>query len=267
MVLKKEISRQIKDLLQKNPQGLNITDIVKEVKINRNTAGRYLENLLVSGQVDIRRFGMAKIYMISQRVPLSAVLSISSEMVVQLDRNLRVIFANDPFLRLIASERENFIGKNIEFTSAAVVFEDLFSDFLENIRQGIEGNEWSGEIVLSAKKVMLFCRIAPTVFDDGRKGVTVILEDVTQRRKDEKTLQESEDRYRKLVEISPDAVFLHQEGKIIYANPATFTLLGATRPDEIIGKSVLDFVSSEFRDIVRKNIQKDLHGQISPSTE
>ena len=79
MVLKKEISLQIKDLLQKNPQGLNITDIVKEVKINRNTAGRYLENLLVSGQVDMRRFGMAKIYMISQRVPLSAVLSVSSE--------------------------------------------------------------------------------------------------------------------------------------------------------------------------------------------
>ena len=86
MVLKKEISDQIKDLLQKNPQGLKIADIVKEIRINRNTAGRYLENLLVSGQVDMRHLGMAKIYKISQRVPLSAVLSISSELVVQLDR-------------------------------------------------------------------------------------------------------------------------------------------------------------------------------------
>ncbi len=77
-------------------------------------------------------------------------------------------------------------------------------------------------------------------------------------------MQESEDRYRKLVEISPDAVFLHREGKIIYANPATFTLLGATHPDEIIGKNVLDFVSPEFRDIVRENIQKDLRGTRYP---
>jgi PAS domain S-box-containing protein len=394
MVLKKEISLQIKDLLQKNPQGLSITDIVKEVKINRNTAGRYLENLLVSGQVDMRRLGMAKIYMISQRVPLSAVLSVSSEMVVQLDRNMRIIFANDPFLRLIGSERENFIGKNIEFTSAAVVFEDPFSEFLENIRQGIEGNEWSGEIVLSAKKAILFCRIAPTVFEDGRKGVTVILDDVTSQREaqqkleeserqfrllaensvdmigrikpdythsyaspaytttlgylpeevigkpghlfihpddvpiveaaesnltpqnssttiifrskhkaghyiwteshvraifDEKTrelseyyaiirdindqktaeeeLRNSEDKYRKLIEISPDSVLLHREGKIIYANPATFRLLHATQSDQIIGKKVLDFISPAFRDLIRKNIQKDLLGQESPWTE
>ena len=39
MGLKKEISDQIKDLLRKNPQGLSITDIVKAVNINRNTAG------------------------------------------------------------------------------------------------------------------------------------------------------------------------------------------------------------------------------------
>ena len=39
MVLKKEIALQIKDLLKENPQGLSITDIVRVVKINRNTPG------------------------------------------------------------------------------------------------------------------------------------------------------------------------------------------------------------------------------------
>ena len=83
MVLKKEISLQIKNLLKEHPQGLRITDIIKKVKINRNTAGRYLENMLVSGQVEMRRFGMAKIYKLTERVPLSALLSISSELVIQ----------------------------------------------------------------------------------------------------------------------------------------------------------------------------------------
>jgi PAS domain-containing protein len=106
MLLKKEITDKIKDLLQKNPQGLSITDIVKEITINRNTAGRYLESLLVSGQVDMRRFGMAKIYMISQRVPLSAVLSISSDLIIQLDSSLRIIFANEPFPALVGTERK-----------------------------------------------------------------------------------------------------------------------------------------------------------------
>ena len=137
MVLKKEISDQIKDLLQKNPQGLKITDIVKDIKINRNTAGRYLENLLVSGQVEMRRLGMAKIYKISQRVPLSAVLSISSELVIQLDSFLRIVFVNEPFCALIGTDSKNLVGKNIEFTPIPLIFDELFVGFIERIREGI----------------------------------------------------------------------------------------------------------------------------------
>ena len=50
MVLKKEITVQIKDILKKNPQGLSITEIVRQAGINRNTAGRYPEILLVPWQ-------------------------------------------------------------------------------------------------------------------------------------------------------------------------------------------------------------------------
>ena len=206
MVLKKEIALQIKDLLKENPQGLSITDIVKEVNINRNTAGRYLENLLVSGQVEMRRLGMAKIYMLSQRVPLSAVLSISSELVIQLDSSLRIIFANEPFLKLVGTDSKNLLGKNIEYTPVALVFDEVFSGFIENIREGITGKEWSGEIELTTKDIILFCRIAPTVFEDGRKGVSVIFEDITQRKQAERKIEESERQFRLLAENSTDMI-------------------------------------------------------------
>ena len=267
MVLRKEIALQIKDLLKENPQGLSITDIVKVVTINRNTAGRYLENLLISGQVEMRRLGMAKIYMISHRVPLSAVLSISSELIMQLDSSLRIIFANEPFLKLVGTDSKNLLGKNIEYTPVALVFDDLFPGFHENIREGLMGKEWSGEIALSTKDIIFFCRIAPTVFDDGRKGVSVLLEDITQRKKVEVSLKESEDRYRQLVDISPDAVIIHREDKIIFMNPAALNLLGASHSDEIIGKNVLDCIHPDFRDAVRKNIEKDLGDEITPPTE
>ena len=267
MVLKKEIALQIKDQLKENPQGLSITDIVRVVKINRNTAGRYLENLLISGQVEMRLRGMAKIYMLSQRVPLSAVLSISSELIIQLDSNLRIVFANEPFLKLVGTDSKTLQGKNIEYTAVPLVFDEAFPAFVENIKEGIAGKEWSGEIELIIMNIVLFCRIAPTVFDDGRKGVSVLLEDITQNKQARDALQESEERYRKLVDISPNAVLLHRGGKIFFANPATFRLLGATRPDEIIGRNVLDFIPAGFKEIVRKNIQKDLEGHPSPRTE
>ena len=236
MVLRKEITSLIKDLLKKNPQGLSITDIVGSTSINRNTAGRYLENLLVSGQVEMRRFGMAKIYMLSQRVPLSAVLSISSELVLQLDNNLRIVFTNEPFLDLIGTEEKEILGKNIEYTPVTTVFDESFTMFIEHIREGIAGKEWSGEIALTKRDIILFCRIAPTVFDDGRRGVSVILEDITQRKKAEQKVEESERQFRLLAENSLDMIgrikpdFTH-----IYASPAYTTTLGYL-PEEVIGK-------------------------------
>ena len=381
MGLKKEISDQIKDLLRKNPQGLSITDIVKAVNINRNTAGRYLENLLVSGQVELRRFGMAKIYRISQRVPLSAVLSISAESVIQLDSFLRIVFVNESFCSLAGTDSTNLVGKNIEYTPVGLVFDELFVKFIERIREGVAGNEWSGEINLRSKGIIVFCRIAPTVFEDGRRGVSILLEDITgrkqgeralleseataralmnsptdtvilmdtsgiildlnetaalkfkknrddllgtladtllphevaqsrrtlttrviekkqavryederdgrwydtvaypiivngevtriamiarditDRKKSEEALRESEERYRQLVEISPDAVIIHQEGKITYLNPAALSLLGAKDANELLGKPVLDTIHPDYRDNVRNQIKKDLMGK------
>jgi len=245
MVLKKEITFQIKDILKKNPQGMSITEIVKTVGINRNTAGRYLENLLVSGQVEMRRFGMAKIYMLSQRVPLSAVLSISSELVIQLDNNLRIIFTNEPFLDLIGADEKDLLGKNIEYTSVAIVFEDIFSFFLGKIRGGLNGKEWSGEVALSAKDILFSCHIAPTVFEDGRKGASVILEDITSRKKAEQKVEESERQFRLLAENSLDMI-----GRITpdythsYVSPAYTTSLGYL-PEEIIGKGWEIFIHPE----------------------
>ena len=388
MVLKKEITDQIKDLLQKNPQGLRIKEIVESVKINRNTAGRYLENLLISGQVELRRFGMAKIYRISHRVPFSAILSISSESVIQLDSFLRILFVNESFCTLAGIDSKNLVGKNIEYSPVALVFDELFVGFLERIREGVAGIEWSGEIAISTKDSILFCQIAPTVFEDGRKGVSVILEDITHRKRMERALleseaklrsiaenspdmilllnpkleiifisrtyelnsdqvngrpvfdfiprefhpaatecfervfktgkmatygteyhfadgttsyfestvgpvfqdggisalvinarnitdrkksddalRESEERYRQLVEISPDAVIIHQEGKIIYINPATQRMLGVKDANEILGRNVLDIIHPDYRDAVRKNIENDLGGNITPPIE
>ena len=387
MGLKKEISDQIKDLLRKNPQGLSITDIVKAVNINRNTAGRYLENLLVSGQVELRRFGMAKIYRISQRVPLSAVLSISAESVIQLDSFLRIVFVNESFCSLAGTDSTNLVGKNIEYTPVGLVFDELFVKFIERIREGVTGNEWSGEINLRSKGIIVFCRIAPTVFEDGRRGVSILLEDITgrkqgeralleseataralmnsptdtvilmdtsgiildlnetaalkfkknrddllgtladtllphevaqsrrtlttrviekkqavryederdgrwydtvaypiivngevtriamiarditDRKKSEEALRESEERYRQLVEISPDAVIIHQEGKITYLNPAALSLLGAKDANELLGKPVLDTIHPDYRDNVRNQIKKDLDGKTTPPIE
>ena len=236
MVLRSQTTGQIKEVLKKNPQGLSITDIVRELHINRNTAGRYLEKLLLSGQVEMRHFGMAKIYALANRVPVSAVLSISSELILQLDSNTRIVFINDAFARFLGAEAADLTGKNAEYSPLVTAFEELFPDFLARVKKGLEGTEWRGELAPASRGIVFSCRIAPTALDHGQKGVSVILEDITDRKHAEEQLRESEERYRMLAEAASDLIFVvGRDDRVEYVNSYAAAFLGTT-PAEITGK-------------------------------
>ena len=78
------------------------------------------------------------------------------------------------------------------------------------------------------------------------------------RKRAEEALRESEEHYRLLFELSPDAIAVHREGKIVYANPSTLKLLRATRPEEVIGKAVMDFVHPDYRAMVAERAREQI---------
>ena len=60
-------------------------------------------------------------------------------------------------------------------------------------------------------------------------------------------LQASESRYASLLNLAPDAIFVHTDGRITFANPATARLLGFGSPDELVGRHVLEFAPPDMR--------------------
>ena len=78
---------------------------------------------------------------------------------------------------------------------------------------------------------------------------------------------EVEANYRALVEGSPDAIFVHANQRLVLVNPATLQLLRARRPEELLGRSVMDFVPTEFQEIVRQRIQLSSQGCANPWME
>ena len=65
---------------------------------------------------------------------------------------------------------------------------------------------------------------------------------VVDEKRVEGALEESEDRYRKLVDLLPDAVVVHRGGKIVFGNAALARLLREETPERLVGKSILDLM-------------------------
>ena len=87
------------------------------------------------------------------------------------------------------------------------------------------------------------------------KMVAIILVHALHRKRTEEALKESEERYRSLVELSPDMVTVTTDGKIAYANPAAAKLVGAEKPEDLVGRSPLDLVHPRDRDKVRERMR------------
>lgn len=67
---------------------------------------------------------------------------------------------------------------------------------------------------------------------------------------------EVEARYRALVEAAPDGIVVHHEGIILYANSAAARIFGARRPEELVGRKVLEFVHPADHALVVDRIQR-----------
>ena len=96
------------------------------------------------------------------------------------------------------------------------------------------------------------------------------LRDAAQRRKRreaDQALRESEERYRRLVESSPEATCICAAGYFVYVNPACVKLFGAQSPIDLIGKSFLDYVDANYQDLVGEYLRQAAAGSDGPLLE
>jgi len=93
-------------------------------------------------------------------------------------------------------------------------------------------------------------------FSHQKGQFAVLFEDVTERRRAEEALKESEEKYRLMVDVSPDAVVIQSEGKILFANTGTLSILGAEHFDQIKDTPAVEFIHPDLRAVSLQRLSK-----------
>ena len=77
-------------------------------------------------------------------------------------------------------------------------------------------------------------------------------------------LQESEERYRTMIEWSPDAIAVHRNGKVLYVNPTAITLFGTKSAEGMASKNIMDFVHPSYRQLAMERVKRIAEDGINP---
>jgi PAS domain S-box-containing protein len=103
---------------------------------------------------------------------------------------------------------------------------------------------------------------------EDKQCLIFAVRDLTSRLQMQQALRESEERYRNLVDMSPDAILVNQDGTVVFINTPGANMLGAEHPSEIIDTPILEFIAPEYRELVKDRTRRVIeHGETAPPAE
>ncbi len=192
---------RVKEILKNHPQGMTIKQIADELGVNRNTTAKYLNVLEISGRVEKRQFGPAKVYTLAKRTPISKILNFSTDYVLVIDKNNVIHDINDNFLEFIGMKREKVLKRKLEEINCPF-FEklELTSEIERMWDKKNSVTETENEI--DGKKSYFRNKLIPTTFEDGDIGITLIIEDITKQKKAKKLLKRSKEKIEELHDVA-----------------------------------------------------------------
>ena len=192
---------------------------------------------------------------------LKAILDYAPENIVLMDRDHKVICYNERIRHTLFDYHGRYIQVGDDYRDFVV--EMAMTTYLKAFEKALKGEitEIDFETVAESFRLWFHYRVNP-VYDANSEllGVSLSAEDITQRKLAQEELQESETKFRTLVEQSLISVFILKDNRFIYTNPAFRRMLGIDKNEPEWAYTVADFVHEDDLERFYESCQKVLNG-------
>jgi PAS domain S-box-containing protein len=180
------------------------------------------------------------------------------------DAGGRYLGCNTAFEAFIGMARSDIVGKTIyDIAPKDRADKHQEADSVLLVHPGVRIYEASGTYRDGESHDIIFNK-ATFVDEDNRvAGIVGALIDITDRKRVEKALRESEEKFRVLAETSPAAIILHQGERFIYTNPATTRISGYSEV-ELLQMNFWEWGGKEDHDGIRQRSLARLRGEPEP---
>jgi PAS domain S-box-containing protein len=174
------------------------------------------------------------------------------------DADGRVEWVNPAGLSLCGRRSEELVGRRLELfpddpEAQRAANEHIRTRFAAGERARLEASLPGRD----GRPLWIDLQVTPIPAEgEAPPGWVAIASDISERKRAEAALTESEERYRSLVEESPEPVAVHSGGRVVYVNRAAVALLGATSPRAVLGRPVFDFLHPDYHRMASERILK-----------
>lgn len=251
--------------LKFRPKGMTITEIARALGMNRNSVSKHLEVMQVAGQVESRLVGNAKVYSVAQRVPLSAFLCFTKNLILILDADLTIVQANDQCLRRFGRAKEEIIGRNIRDAAIPIVSTPEALTIIEDLdrEQVVTDVCYQGD---SSSESFYQMQVIPTTFEDGEKGCTLVLEEITERKRYIRNTMFLARTAMDLVDLPPvDDIYSYTVDRLLELVPGAYAYILSYNEAE--HRFAIRAVAGEgFREGLTELLGRDPAGLVVPAT-
>ncbi len=181
---------------------------------------------------------------------LRLVIDAMPGLVVYIDHDHRYRFANRAYSEWFQRPGMDFEGQDV----SAVLGDSAYDQLRENVDRALAGEqiEFESRLRYADRERDVHLNYVPDRAPDGTvRGMVALVQDVTDQKRAERALRESEERFRRMVEIAGEAIWIVDKvGTITFVNDRMADILGYTK-EELLGRSGFDLLAPAERERAR----------------